>query len=66
MASTNQAKNFINGPPDGINGLVMREQALGEVNGLTRFQYEVQEVLDALVVELDEQKNKPKEQPSED
>lgn len=63
-----QANNFIGNPPVGIEGLMMREQAMGEVNGLKRLQFEVQEVLSALIEEKTEQ-DKPKqesEQPSED
>lgn len=61
LACQKQAENFITNPPVGIEGLMMREQGMGEINGLKRLQYEVDEVISALLEEKAEQ-DKPKEQ----
>lgn len=61
LACEKQAANFITNPPVGIEGLMMREQGMGEVNGLKRLQYEVDEVTSALLEEKADM-DKPKEQ----
>ncbi len=61
-----QAESFSQMPPDGIEGLVKREQALGEINGLRRFLIEVQETHAALEELHKEEIEQPKEEQRED
>lgn len=61
LALQKQAENFIANPPVGIEGLMMREQGMGEVNGLKKLQFEVDEITLALLEEKAEM-DKPKEQ----
>lgn len=57
-----QAEQFAKVPPKDIEALSQREQAIGEVNGLTRFNYEVESVLSALIQDLEDEKKPTQEQ----
>lgn len=59
LSCQRQAESFSKQPPVGIEGMSQREQALGEVNGLSRFGFEVDSILANLVEDLS-QESKPK------
>lgn len=60
LALNKQAESFSKQPPVGIEGITMREQAFGEMNGLQRFAFESDNILKVLIEEHEELKNKPK------